>query len=112
MKATETRTLESKFTETLKATGGCSIEIRCPMGNTIGERLQRSLATAGVKTHLIHVVASANTGILIESSTDCAGIALSIQSALKAIEMEAHLLVQYTPRPQVVVIHLNSVEPV
>src|SRR5947199_9765547 len=111
MKATESRALASKFKEALKTAHHCSFEIRSPMGNAIGRRLQKALDVAGVKAELIEVVATPNAGILIETCQDCAGIGLSIQTAFKTVGLEAHLLVQNTGQPDFVIIHLNSEQP-
>jgi hypothetical protein len=110
MKATEARTLATKFKELSKGTGHCAIEIRSPIGNAAGERLQQTFNVAGIKSTLLNVVATPNTGILIETSQECAALGLSIQTAFKAVDMEAHLLVQNTQRPEVVVIHLNAAD--
>jgi hypothetical protein len=110
MKATESRALASKFKEAVKHAGRCSFEIRSPIGNAIGQRLQKALEIAGVKTELIEVVATPNAGILIETSQECGGLGLSIQTAFKAIGMEAHLLIQNTGQTNLVIIHLNSSE--
>lgn len=111
MKSIDTRTQNARFKELLKPTSGCRIEIRCPRGNSSGRRLQKSLSLAGAKTDLIEAfVAPPSAGILIEASPDCAQVALSIQTAFKAIDMEAHLLIQSTPEADVVIIHLNSEE--
>jgi hypothetical protein len=111
MKAPATRALATKFKEVLKGTENCTIEIRTPLGNAAGQRLQKSLSIAGVDAELIDVAATPHTGILIEASQQCAEIALSLQTAFKAVGQEAHLLVQNTRHPDLVIIHLNSDPP-
>src|SRR5205085_9155212 len=111
MKALESRALASKFKEALKDTRRCSFEIRSAVGNATGQRLHHALTLAGVKAHLIEAVAPPSSGILIETSQECAGVGLSIQTAFKTVGLDAHLLVQVTRDPNTVVIHLNSDEP-
>ena len=110
MKATESRALASKFKEAVKGSTRCHFEIRSPIGNTVGRRLHKSFDVAGVKAKLIEVVATPNAGILIETSQDCAAVGLSIQTAFKTFGIEAHLLVQNTSDPHLVILHLNSQE--
>jgi hypothetical protein len=109
-KAAESRELATKFKQAMKVAGNCAIEIRTPIGNPAGQRLHKSLTLAGVKTELIDVVATPNSGILIEACQDCAQLGLSIQSAFTGVGVEAHLLVQNTTRENIVIIHLNAAE--
>ena len=109
-KAAETRTLATQVKEALKGSTQCTIEIHSPMANPAGKRLHKSLSVAGVNANLIEVVATPNTGILIETCPDCAGVGLAIQSAFKVAGLEAHLLVQTTRHPNTVAIHLNAEE--
>lgn len=109
-KAAETRTLATQVKEALKGAKQCSIEIHSPLNNPAGKRLLKSLSVAGVKASLIEVVDTPHTGILIETCPDCAGVGLAIQSAFRVAAIEAHLLVQEVRIPNMVVIHLNSVE--
>jgi hypothetical protein len=111
MNATESRALASKFKEALQSAHHCTFEIRAPIGNVIGRRLQKALEVAGVKVELIEVVATPNAGILIETCQDCARIGLSLQTAFKTVGLEAHLLVQNVGQPDFVIIHLNSERP-
>ena len=111
MKATETRTLAFKFKEAVKHSKRCSFEIRTAIGNAAGQRLHKALTVAGVQAKLIQVVAAPSAGILIETSQDCGGVGVSIQSAFKAVGLDAHLLVQNTRDADLVVIHLNSDDP-
>lgn len=101
-------TLATQVKEAIKGARQCAIEVYCPMGNPAGKRLMKALSFAGVKAHLIEVVATPNTGVLIETSQDCAGVGLAIQSAFRVAALDAHLLVQNTRAPNVVVIHLNG----
>ena len=107
-KAMESRTLATKFQEALKASDECIIEIRAPIGNSAGQRLHKTLTLAGIQAALVDVIASPHSGILIETNQRCAKTALSVQSAFHAVGVEAHLLVQNTPREDLIVIHLNE----
>ena|ERR1041385_4373185 len=107
-KAIENRALTTKLKEALKESKGCIVEIRTPIGNAAGQRLQRTLTIAGVKATVVDVVATPNAGVLIETSQQCAKIGLAIQTAFSGVGVEAHLLVQNTRHPEVVVIHLSS----
>lgn len=100
--------LASHVKQALKGSEKCTIEIHSPMGNPAGERLKKTLSAAGVKTKLIEIVANPNTGILIECSQECSKLALAVQTAFGIIGMEAHLLVQNTREPNMIVIHLNG----
>ena len=110
-KAVETRALASKFKEALHGIGECTVEIRAPRSNTAASRLQKTLSIAGIEAQLIDVPATPHTGLLIETSQQCARIALSMQTAFRAVRIEAHLLIQDTTRPDLVIIHLNSEAP-
>ena len=109
-KAVESGTLANKFKEALKAGKNCIIEIRTPLGNAAGQRLHKALSLAGVKTSVVDVVATPHSGILIETNQQCAKTGLSIQTAFSSVGMDAHLLIQNTPRADIVIIHLNSDE--
>jgi hypothetical protein len=107
-KALDSGTLATKFKESIKSSRECTVEIRAPMGNTAGQRLQKALSLAGVTAELISVAATPKAGIMIEASQRCAQIALSIQTSFKAAGLDAHLLVQNARRPDLVIIHLNA----
>ena len=109
-KAMESRALGTQVKEALKASRQCVIEIHSPVGNSAGRRLHKTLSVAGVKANLIEVVSKPNIGILIETSQECAGIGLAIQTAFGVAGIEAHLLVQNTRDPRTVVIHMGSAE--
>jgi hypothetical protein len=109
-KTVETKTLAIQVKEALKGAQKCAIEIHSPLNNPAGKRLHKILSVAGVKANLVEVVATPNTGILIETCPDCAGVGLAIQSAFRVAALEAHLLVQNTRIPNMVVIHLNAEE--
>ena len=106
----ETRALATQVKEALKSASKCTIEIHSPIGNEAGKRLVKALSIAGVKASLINITATPNTGILIETSQECAGVGLAVQSAFRVAAIEAHLLVQNTRSPNTVVIHLNTEE--
>ena len=89
-KAIESRAVATQVKQALKGGKNCTIEIHSPMGNPAGKRLAKSLAVSGVKADLVEVVASPNTGILIETVPECAGVGLAIQSAFKVAAVEAH----------------------
>ena len=107
-KAIESRTLATQVKEAVKGSANCVIEIHSPIGNPSGQRLLKSLSISGVKASLIEIVATPNTGILIETSQACAGVGLAVQSAFRVATLEAHLLVQNTRRPNTVIIHLGA----
>jgi hypothetical protein len=107
-KEMESQTLATKFKEAMRGAGVCQVEIRAPKSNAAGQRLHRTLVLAGIEAELVDVAASPQSGILIEASQECAKVALSIQTAFSVVGLEAHLLVQNTRRPDLVVIHLNS----
>ena len=107
-KAMESQTLAIKFKEAFRAGETCQVEIRAPKGNAAGQRLLKTLALAGIQAELIDVAAAPQSGILIEASQQCAKVAVPIQTAFSVVGMEAHLLVQNTRDPNLVVIHLNS----
>ena len=106
-KTLESGTLVDKFKEALKAGKNCAIEIRTPLENPVGQRLHKALKVAGVETSFVDV-ATPHSGILIETNQQCAKTGLSIQTAFSAVGLDAHLLVQNTPRENIVIIHLNS----
>jgi hypothetical protein len=103
--------LTTQLKQTVRKEDRCVFEIRAPLGteaHQTAQRLMRALEVAGLKGELVPVVGSPNSGILIEASQECARIALSIQTAFGGIGMEAHLLIQNTRRPDMVVIHLGQ----
>jgi hypothetical protein len=89
----------------------CAIEIRAAIGSeshAAAQRLLQALLVAGFKAELIDVVATPHTGILVEASNKCAKTALSIQTAFGIVGIEAHLLIQSTPKDNTVIVHLGQ----
>lgn len=89
----------------------CKLEIRTVTGSQAretAERLVASLRLGGLPAEIVEAGSSPRGDILIETSQECASIALSLQSAFLAWGAPVQLLVHDKTDPKTIVLHIGE----
>ena len=105
--------LAEQIKKTVRKKAGCKIEIRAVKGSeawATGERLLTGLQAGGLNTAMVEVALAPRGELLIESSHECAEIALSLQSAFLTSGIEVQLLVHNKAKQNQIVLHLGTEE--
>jgi hypothetical protein len=103
--------LAEQIKRTFPRKTGFKIEIRAvadSQGRAVAERLLASLRLGGLNAELVEGPAPPREDILIETSHEMAGLALTLQSAFISARIPVQLLVQKKPKPKVIVLHVGS----
>jgi hypothetical protein len=107
----ENGVLAEHIRKAVRSKARCNIEIRTVAGSQsreAAERLAASLRLGGLQAEIVETGSSPRGDILIESSQECASIALSLQSAFLAWGASVQVLVHEKIDPRTIVLHIGE----
>jgi hypothetical protein len=107
----ENGVLAEHIKKTVRNNTRCTIEIRAvanSQAQLTAERLLTSLRLGGLEAQIVEVGSSPRGDILIETSQECASIALSLQSGFLLWGIQVQVLVHAKADPRIIVLHIGD----